>query len=104
LQLLNLGEQGTIGGKGGNIRLTAKQLIINGGRIDASTSTARVSVEQPIGRAGNIMIDVDGEVKLSGINPYGEDEDGLAAGIYVRSLGNNAAKQAHLFNRRFAGN
>jgi filamentous hemagglutinin family protein len=90
-------REGTIGGKGGNIRLTAKQLIINGGRIDASTSTARVSVEQPIGKAGNIMIDVDGEVKLSGINPYGEDEDGLAAGIYVRSLGNNAGQAGTLY-------
>jgi filamentous hemagglutinin family protein len=83
-------REGTIGGKGGSIQLTARQLIINGGRIDASTSTARVSVEQPIGKAGNITIDVDGEVRLSGVNPHGETEDGLAAGIYVRSLGNNA--------------
>jgi filamentous hemagglutinin family protein len=78
--------EGRIGGQGGNIRLEASELVIkDGGIINASTSTR--FKETPSGTAGNIIIRVLGSVKLSGVNTYGENGNGLGTGIYVRSLG-----------------
>jgi len=46
--------------------------------------------------AGDITIHATGKVKLSGVNPYGENENGLGSGIYVRSKGTNAGDAGSL--------
>jgi len=72
-------------GKGGQIVLTANELKIQHGASIGSSSVAdkgKFSSE-----AGNILIQVEGTVTLSGVNPYGETEDGFGSGLYVHSRG-----------------
>ncbi len=81
-------KEGIIGGQGGSVTIEAEQLIIkDGGGISAS-SIAPEGIQSSKG--GSIIIRVKGAVELSGVNPYGENEDGFGSGIYARSIGNNA--------------
>ncbi len=81
-------KEGIIGGQGGSVTIEAEQLIVkDGGGISAS-SIAPKGIQSSKG--GNIIIRVKGAVELSGVNPYGENEDGFGSGIYARSIGNNA--------------
>jgi len=73
------------GGEGGNITIEADQLIIKDGGGIATSSIAPKGSQSS--RGGNITIRVQGAVELSGVNPYGETEDGFGAGIYARSIG-----------------
>jgi len=81
-------EPGTVGGQGGDLMIEAKELIITDGGYIAASSIAPEGTQSSPG--GNITIRVSGAVTLSGVNPYGENEDGFGAGIYVRSIGKNA--------------
>jgi filamentous hemagglutinin family protein len=77
--------EGIMGGEGGNVTIEANQLIIKeGGQIGAN-SIAPKGVKSS--RGGTITIRVQGAVEISGVNPYGENEDGFGSGIYARSIG-----------------
>ncbi|MDM8564593.1 filamentous hemagglutinin N-terminal domain-containing protein [Candidatus Halobeggiatoa sp. HSG11] len=81
------------GGKGGNISIETGQLLIKDGASIAVSSIAPEKMKSD--DAGTINIDVKGKVEISGVNPYGEDEDGFGSGIYARSHGvNNNAGHA----------
>jgi filamentous hemagglutinin family protein len=77
--------EGIIGGEGGNITIEANQLIIKDGGSIAVSSIAPKGIQSSKG--GNITIRVQGAVELSGVNPYGENEDGFGSGIYALSIG-----------------
>ncbi|MDM8567794.1 hypothetical protein QUF74_19370, partial [Candidatus Halobeggiatoa sp. HSG11] len=77
--------EGIIGGEGDNITVEADQLIIKAGGHIAASSIAPKGMQSSKG--GNITIRVQGAVELSGVNPYGENEDGFGSGIYARSIG-----------------
>jgi len=88
-------ETDIIGGAGQDILLEAGELILKaGGQISSSSITSEGRQSLP---AGNITIRVTGAVKLSGVNPYGENENGFGSGIYVRSKGTDAGKAGTLF-------
>jgi large exoprotein involved in heme utilization and adhesion len=77
--------EGIIGGEGGNVTIEADQLIIKDGGGIAASSIAPKGIQSS--RGGNITIRVQGAVELSGVNLYGENEDGFGSGIYARSIG-----------------
>jgi filamentous hemagglutinin family protein len=78
-------REGIIGGEGGNVTIEAGQLIVKeGGNITASSIAPKGSQSS---RGGNVIMKVTGAIELSGVNPYGENEDGFGAGIYARSIG-----------------
>ncbi|OQW91789.1 MAG: hypothetical protein BWK79_16135, partial [Beggiatoa sp. IS2] len=81
---------GIISGEGGNTLIEAGELNISEGASIASSSAA--AKDKISSHAGNVIIRVVGTVRLSGVNPRGETEDGLGSGIYVRTRGmeNNA--------------
>jgi filamentous hemagglutinin family protein len=83
-------KEGIIGGQGGNITIEADKLVLKDGGHIAASSIAPKGIQSSQG--GNISIRVQGAVELSGVNPYGENEDGFSSGIYARSIGvgNNA--------------
>ncbi len=81
-------NKGIVSGVGGDILLETKELVLETGAQISSSSIA--GEEKQSQRAGNITIHATGTVKLSGVNPYGENENGLGSGIYVRSKGTNA--------------
>ncbi|MDM8561738.1 filamentous hemagglutinin N-terminal domain-containing protein [Candidatus Marithioploca araucensis] len=81
-------KEGIIGGEGGSVTIEAEQLIVKDGGGIAASSIAPKGIQSSKG--GNITIRVKGAVELSGVNPYGENEDGFGSGIYARSIGNNA--------------
>ncbi len=89
-------REGTVGGEGGNITIEAGQLIIKDGGAVAASSIAPEGVQSS--KAGNITIRVQGAVELSGVNPYGENEDGFGSGIYTNSIGveNNAGDAGNI--------
>lgn len=78
------------GGEGGNITIEANQLIVKDGGGIATSSIAPKGMQSS--RGGDITIRIQDAVELSGVNLYGENEDGFGAGIYARSMGveNNA--------------
>ncbi|MCK5877754.1 MAG: filamentous hemagglutinin N-terminal domain-containing protein, partial [Candidatus Marithrix sp.] len=81
------GENGFTG-IGGDIILEAKKLIVtNGGKISSSTVVRKEGQSQ---QAGNVDIHVSDSIELSGINPYGENSNGLGSGITASSIGINA--------------
>jgi len=88
LSIATPSERGIIGGIGGDILLETNALILEQGAQISSSSLA--SEGEQSGRAGNITIHATDTVQLSGVNPYGENENGLGSGIYVRSLGHDA--------------
>ncbi|MDM8516879.1 filamentous hemagglutinin N-terminal domain-containing protein [Desulfobacterales bacterium HSG16] len=73
------------GGEGGEISVKAGELIIKNGAFISSNSVAPEGKESS--DAGVIAIEVSGKTLLSGVNPYGENEDGFGSGIYARSKG-----------------
>lgn len=77
--------KGVKAGEGGSIFIEATELHVSDGANIASSSAA--AKDMASSQAGDIDIHVAGTVKLSGINPFGETEDGLGSGIYVRSRG-----------------
>lgn len=77
-----------ISGKGGDILLETGKLVLKEGAQISSSSIA--GEEKQSQNAGNITIQATGAVHLSGVNPYGENENGLGSGIYVRSKGVDA--------------
>jgi filamentous hemagglutinin family protein len=82
--------EGIKGGQGGNIRIESKELIVkDGGQITVSSIAQKGTQSR---KSGDIKIHVQGAIELSGVNPYGENEDGFGSGIYTRStgVGNNA--------------
>jgi filamentous hemagglutinin family protein len=80
-------SEGIPGGHGGTIEIEAQNLVLNaGGQIINSTIA---SEGWQSGHAGEILIQVTGETKLSGVNPYGENQEGFGSGIYARAIGVN---------------
>jgi hypothetical protein len=77
-----------ISGEGGDILLeTGKLFLETGAQISSSSIAGEGKRSQ---RAGNITIHATDTVQLSGVNLYGENENGLGSGVYVRSKGKNA--------------
>ncbi|MEK7990060.1 MAG: hypothetical protein VSS52_003575, partial [Thiotrichaceae bacterium] len=77
--------EGLIAGDAGNISVKAGRIIMRDGANISSNSFSRLGFYA--GKGGNIDIDVQGSIDISGANPYGESEEGFASGIYARSLG-----------------
>jgi len=76
---------GIMGGEGGQITIKANQLIVkDGGGISASSIAPKGFQSR---NGGQITIQVQGAVELSGVNPYGENEDGFGSSIDARSIG-----------------
>jgi len=87
-------EEGVISGVGGDIVLETRELVISkGGKINSST-VARDGIQSS--QAGNIDIRVSGSIRLSGVNPYGENENGLGSGITASSIGINAGDAGNI--------
>ncbi|WP_353570393.1 filamentous hemagglutinin N-terminal domain-containing protein [Candidatus Albibeggiatoa sp. nov. BB20] len=76
---------GIVAGDAGDITIKAGRLIMRDGANVSSTSFSRLGFYA--GTGGDIDIDVQGEMDIQGVNPYGESENGFASGIYTRSLG-----------------
>jgi len=84
----NVAHENIISGAGGDIVLEARELVItNGGKIRSGTTAKGDKQSQ---QAGNIDIRVSGTIKLIGVNPYGENGNGLGSGITASSNGSNA--------------
>ncbi|HEW97464.1 MAG: hypothetical protein DRR16_21325 [Candidatus Parabeggiatoa sp. nov. 3] len=78
---------GIMGGEGGLITIKANQLFIkDGGGISASSIAPKGFQSR---QGGQITIQVQGAVELSGVNPYGENEDGFGSSIDAHSIGVN---------------
>jgi filamentous hemagglutinin family protein len=75
--------RGTSSKDAGNIIVEADQLIIEKGAMISSSTIA--TNKQQTGHGGNITIRVAGAINLSGVNIYGENEEGLGSGIFVYS-------------------
>ena len=76
---------GAITGDGGDINIIAGELmLLNGGNIASSTIAIEGSKS---GNAGCININLIDSGSISGVNPYGENEDGFGSGIYARTIG-----------------
>ena len=84
------GELNGRSGQGGNISIKANQLIMKDGGQISTSSIAPIGSSSSQG--GNIKIIVKGRIELSGVNPYGENQNGFGTGIYARSqgIGDNA--------------
>jgi len=79
--------------QGGNILIEAQELVVkDGGYISVSS----VVQNQSSGQSGNITLHIKGAIALSGVNPYGENEEGFGAGIYARSIGENVVGGGHI--------
>ncbi|RKZ56061.1 MAG: hypothetical protein DRR08_22645 [Candidatus Parabeggiatoa sp. nov. 2] len=76
---------GIIGGEGGNITIVAERLILKDGGMIAAGSIAADGLQSRQG--GNITLQIQGAVELSGVNPYGENAKGFGSGIYTQSHG-----------------
>lgn len=88
LSITTPNNPGILGGIGGNIQLTSKNLVLEeGAQISSSTIAGEGKQSQ---KAGNIEIQATETVQLSGVNPYGENDNGLGTGIYVHSKGTQA--------------
>ncbi|MBE9563121.1 MAG: hypothetical protein IMF12_09705, partial [Proteobacteria bacterium] len=81
----NLQQQGIKGGDAGNIIIVANKLMMQDGGQITSSSIAPNGVNS--GKGGNITINIQDTVEISGVNPHGENEDGFSSGIYARSIG-----------------
>jgi len=84
----NAAHENIISGAGGDIVLEARELFITkGGKIRSGTTAKGNKQSQ---QAGNIDIRVSGSIRLSGVNPYGKNGNGLGSGITASSNGINA--------------
>lgn len=91
----DVGVAGKVAGKGGNTWIEAGEIILkDGGFIDASANAPGDTQSQG---SGNIFIQTSGAIKISGVNPYGENRDGLSSGIYARSRGIYAGTAGSIF-------
>ncbi|MDM8566822.1 filamentous hemagglutinin N-terminal domain-containing protein [Candidatus Halobeggiatoa sp. HSG11] len=80
----------------GDIIVEAGELIIEKGAMISSSTIARKGLQS--GQGGNITINVAGAINLSGVNLYGENEEGLGSGIFVysRSVGGQAGDAGNM--------
>jgi filamentous hemagglutinin family protein len=84
----------SVGGAGGDILLEAKELVLAQGGLIVSSTIATEGEES--GQAGNITLHLSGALKLSGINPYGENLEGFGSGIYASAKGENTGKAGNI--------
>ena len=80
----------------GEIAVEASELIIEKGAMISSSSIAKN--ERQSGQGGNITVHVAGAINISGVNIYGENEEGLGSGIFVysRSVGGQAGDAGNI--------
>ncbi len=78
----------------GNIILKAKELVIEKGAMISSSTISKPG--KISGQGGNISLQVDGIIKLDGVNLYGENDEGFGSGIYVRAKGNNTGHAGNI--------
>jgi filamentous hemagglutinin family protein len=83
-------------GKGGSIQVEAENLILTDGGLITSSSDAPAWGKSS--DAGHIIIRVNGETRLSGVNEFGENREGFGSGIYARTVGveNNTGKSGSI--------
>ena len=87
-------NENVISGVGGDIVLEARELVMKkGGKINSSTA-ARKGIQSS--QAGNIDIQVSDTIRLIGVNPYGENQNGLGSGITVSSNGIKAGNAGNI--------
>jgi filamentous hemagglutinin family protein len=81
----NAENEGTVAGKGGDIFIEAGELVLkDGGQIATGSMAGQSRQSQD---SGNLILQIKGTVKLSGVNPYGENATGFGSGIYATSRG-----------------
>jgi len=80
----------------GDITVKAGELIIEKGAMISSSTIAKN--ERQSGQGGNITVHVAGAINISGVNIYGENEEGLGSGIFVysRSVGGQAGDAGNI--------
>ncbi|MCV6637588.1 filamentous hemagglutinin N-terminal domain-containing protein [Candidatus Albibeggiatoa sp. nov. NOAA] len=76
---------GMKGGDSGNINIKARQLIMRDGGYISVSSLAGVGLQA--GKGGSITVEVQENIDIQGVNPFGENENGFASGIYSRTVG-----------------
>lgn len=83
-------------GQGGLIQVEAENLILTDGGLITSSSDAPAWGKSS--DAGHIIIRVNGETKVSGVNEFGENREGFGSGIYARTVGveNNTGKSGSI--------
>jgi len=81
----NVLAEGIVSGDGGKISIEARELILDDGGFISSSSVAPEGMKSS--SAGDVTIRVSGTTRLTGVNLYGENEDGFGSGIYSRSGG-----------------
>ena len=81
----NPNAKNIIGGEGGNVTIVANRLILKDGGMITASSIAPKDFKG--GQGGNIILRIQGSIELSGVNPYGENEQGFSSGIYTQSNG-----------------
>ena len=74
-------------GPAGTINIEADKLVIQNGARISSSSIAPADFGS--GQGGEIIIKAN-QIEMSGVNPYGENEDGFGSGIYTRTIGEKA--------------
>ncbi|MEK7991230.1 MAG: filamentous hemagglutinin N-terminal domain-containing protein, partial [Thiotrichaceae bacterium] len=77
---------GVQGGDSGLIDIRAKQLFMRDGAYISVSSLAALGLQA--GQGGSINIEVQEDIDIQGVNPFGENENGFASGIYSRTVGN----------------
>ncbi|MDM8558599.1 filamentous hemagglutinin N-terminal domain-containing protein [Candidatus Parabeggiatoa sp. HSG14] len=75
-------------GDAANIHIRAKEIITEtGGRIDAGSKAYFPTATS--GQAGNIFLEIENALILTGVNPYGENYQGFGSVISARNMGNS---------------
>ena len=79
----------TQGGHAGDITIHAHRIDLAEGAL-ISADTKATNANSSAGNAGNIRLEVEDSLLLSGVNPYGETANGFASHISARSQGKQA--------------
>ncbi|MCV6638601.1 filamentous hemagglutinin N-terminal domain-containing protein [Candidatus Albibeggiatoa sp. nov. NOAA] len=89
-------QAGLVGGDGGHIQIEAGQLNISAGSNINTGTFSRLGLHA--GRGGDIDVQVQGAVNISGVNAYGENAESFASGIYATStgVGNNGTQGGNI--------
>jgi filamentous hemagglutinin family protein len=82
------------GGSGGKIDIHSRNLYLYDG---AQINVGSIAPENMIAKNGGIInLDIDNNLVLSGVNPYGENKDGFGSGIFARSFGKKAGEPGEI--------
>ncbi|MEK7991431.1 MAG: hypothetical protein VSS52_010520, partial [Thiotrichaceae bacterium] len=78
-------QAGLFGGDGGRIYIEAGQLNMSAGGNINTSSFSHLGLRA--GHGGEINVQVQGAVNITGVNVYGKNGEGFGSGIYATSVG-----------------